>query len=265
MKSIVLKDEQIFAAFGKSPSRQQILTIALHHFVGNEREKSILVQGDDASSFRSGHSGFSVRSERTKFLPHSRLKALESTSTCNSPLSSSKGNLDVRRNSIRRKPEGSPLSSPTQSPQPAIPTLNEGRGNEAASGLPKSQGEEFKAFSKVRASELAKQFTHIDHPTFASTLLAMETTLIPRKMHVDVVKCVAQKPEEVKACKEKNWEAFSQLLGNQIEKGVYLQQNIQSKQSLNFDHDIISPSQKVLKPFVYTHVLLIFILPRYKT
>lgn len=166
----------------KTPTSQQIITIALHHFVGNEREKAIFCTDDDASSFRSGMSGFSMRSNRTKFLPHSRFRDIDNiscsiNSNSDTTNQANSGNLDVRRNSIRKNSHLNLTKS--------VVDLTEGEEEEEDNqkidlevNYSVSLREEFKCFSKMKPSELAKLFVKIESPSLTKVLLSQELSLV---------------------------------------------------------------------------------------
>jgi hypothetical protein len=164
----------------KTPTSQQIITIALHHFVGNEKEKAIFCTDDDASSFRSGMSGFSMRSNRTKFLPHSRFRDIDNisfSSNSDTTHQASGGNLDVRRNSIRKNIQSNLAKSTID--------LTEDEGEEESNqktnlevNYSVSLMEEFRSFSKMKPSELAKLFVKIESPSLSKVLLSQELSLV---------------------------------------------------------------------------------------
>lgn len=153
----------------------------MHHFVGNEKEKAIFCTDDDASSFRSGMSGFSMRSNRTKFLPHSRFREIDST-TSSSALSSpntshqqSPGNLDIRRNSIRKnfQPNLSRSIADFTEDEEDVDQKQNFEINYSA-----SLKEEFKCFARMKPSELAKSFVKVESSSLSKVLLSQEVSLV---------------------------------------------------------------------------------------
>jgi len=218
-----------FGSSSKPIQPLHLLTIALHHFVGNERERAALMDGDgmdgDGFSVRSGLSGMSTRTDRTRFLPHSRLRAM------GSPLgggngSSAKSGLFlgspmVRRDSIRRS-GGSPSSvSPSKlsghvsaSPLRPIPEDSALQPTDPlptrSSLYPVEQQEGFRALARMRASEVARQLQLVQGPGMAADLLAMEQALLDPVTDVDVV--------SVHPGPMPSWDAFeSAILGKALE------------------------------------------------
>lgn len=157
------------------PSKQQIITIALHHYVGSEREKSY-IDFDDASSCHSGRSGLSTRSDRTKFLPHSRLKGIEKVQQSSDIHSQqiSKEALDIRRNSIRRNLSFLSIDhggdNYVQNRQDET-LIDQNIAN-------RNLGREFKKFAMSRPTELAKHFALVENANFCHSLLALDNSLV---------------------------------------------------------------------------------------
>lgn len=171
---MILNDEVLAPAFGnKQPSTHQLMTIAMHHYVGNEREKTIFggaVDDDDAASMHSNMTGMSTRTDRTRFLPHSRLKSLLGPRK-SSPNTGEARSLDARSDSIRR------VSSPSQSPLRSIPE-DDTASVYCSAPVEESLVNQFKAFSKMKSSDLAKTFVKIEESSLPQTLLAMENSLV---------------------------------------------------------------------------------------
>lgn len=237
-KSLILTDEVLSGIFGGSkPSGHQLLTIAMHHFVGSEREKVLFSGLDEASSFRSGMSGMSARSQRTRFLPHSRLKASEGSPKANTAeTNTGSSDLDFRSNSIRRK--SSVTTSPGLTSSPSMISIADHPVNQSGSNLT----EEFRAFSRIKSSDLAKMLTKIDDESFSQTLLSMESSLLSSRFTVDIVKFVSSAPSPNNNNTSKNWEAFNTIIGGPIESSVYLQQSV-LKPKVIVD---VKPSPKIM-------------------
>lgn len=172
---MILTDEVLVPAFGNVlPTTHQLMTIAMHHYVGNEREKAIFggaADDDDAASIHSNMTGMSTRTDRTRFLPHSRLKSLLGPRK-SSPNTAEGRSLDARSDSIRR------VSAPSQSPLRSIP--EDGTASMFNSApIEDSLASQFKAFSRMKSSDLAKSFVKIEESSLPQTLLAMENSLVP--------------------------------------------------------------------------------------
>lgn len=170
---MILTDEVLAPTFGSaSLSIHQLMTIAMHHYVGNEREKAIFggaADDNDAASVHSNMTGMSTRTDRTKFLPHSRLKSLLGPRK-SSPTTEIRS-LDARCDSIRR------ISAPSKSPLRTIPE-DDAASCFSSAPIEDSLVSQFKAFSRMKSSDLAKAFVKIDESSLTQTLLAMENSLV---------------------------------------------------------------------------------------
>lgn len=169
---MILTDEVLAPTFGTGqPSTHQLMTIAMHHYIGNEREKAIFggaADDGDAASIHSNMTGMSTRTDRTRFLPHSRLKSLLGPRKSSAPTVEARP-LDARSDSIRR------VSAPSRSPLRAIP---EDATASTYQVVEESLASQFRAFSRVKSSELAKAFVKIEQSSLPQTLLAMENSLV---------------------------------------------------------------------------------------
>lgn len=227
----------------RSIGSQQLLTIAIHHFIGNERERAALNSGDDAVSVHSGLSTMSTRTDRTRFLPHSRLK--RALSIANNSL---RAPLDTaRRDSIRRTSEPE-----AKGPEDPISTT---RSTPAPTVLDAELQQRFRALAKLKASEVARQFQRIDDPELPRTLLAMEQALLSSTVDVDVIQCPDKAEKEEGAVegkgKEKEkaskaWSTFeSHLLGTHIETDLLLQQGLQKARKTPGTDQVPAVSTKI--------------------
>lgn len=217
----------------RSIASQHLLTIAIHHFVGNERERAVLAGGDDAVSVHSGLSTMSTRTDRTRFLPHSRLKRALSIAN----MASSQSPLDTaRRDSMRRTQQQPDLEAEK-------PAGFRGSTQPAPTALDADLQQRFRALARLKASEVARQFQRIDDPALPHTLLAMEQALLASTVDIDVISCTAAAEGE----QEGSWATFeSTLLGSRIDTDLLLQQGLQrAREAPGGDHGLCPASSKI--------------------